>query len=37
MFEEDPKFGFMMMQKIAQLVRDRLNAIRIETLAYLAS
>jgi CRP-like cAMP-binding protein len=36
MFDEDPRFGFSMMQKIAQLVRDRLNAIRIETLAYQA-
>jgi CRP-like cAMP-binding protein len=34
-FESDAHFGFVMMRKIAQLVRDRLNAIRIETLAYL--
>jgi CRP/FNR family transcriptional regulator, cyclic AMP receptor protein len=35
-FDEDPQFGYVMMQKVAQLIRDRLNAIRIETLAYLA-
>lgn len=36
-FEEDPRFGYLMMQKIAQVVRDRLNALRIETIAYIAS
>jgi CRP-like cAMP-binding protein len=33
-FDGDPQYGYLMMRKIAQLVRDRLNAIRIETLAY---
>lgn len=36
-FEKDCEFGFLMMQKVAQVIRDRLNAIRIETLAYQAS
>jgi len=36
-FEEDPRFGYLMTQKIAQVVRDRLNALRIETIAYIAS
>jgi CRP-like cAMP-binding protein len=35
-FEEDPRFGYLFMQKIAQVVRDRLNALRIETIAYTA-
>lgn len=36
-FNSDCKFGYLMMQKVAQVIRDRLNAIRIETLAYQAS
>jgi len=35
-FEEDCKFGYLMMLKTAQVIRDRLNALRIETLAYSA-
>lgn len=33
-FDEDCQFGYLMMIKIAQLIRDRLNSLRIETLAY---
>jgi CRP-like cAMP-binding protein len=36
-FEEDCRFGYVMMQKIAQLVRERLNDLRIETMAYIAA
>lgn len=36
-FESDCEFGYLMMQKLAQVIRDRLNAILIETLAYQAS
>jgi CRP-like cAMP-binding protein len=35
-FEEDYKFGYTMMSKIAQMARERLDAIVIETLAYQA-
>jgi CRP-like cAMP-binding protein len=31
-----PPFGYMMMQKIAQVIRDRLDSVVIETLAYQA-
>ena len=34
--DEDCEFGYLMMTKIAQVVRDRLNSLRIETLAYIA-
>lgn len=33
-FDEDYQFGYLMMIKIAQVIRDRLNSLRIETLAY---
>lgn len=33
-FDEDCQFGYLMMIKIAQVIRDRLNSLRIETLAY---
>jgi CRP/FNR family cyclic AMP-dependent transcriptional regulator len=33
-FEGDPKFGFIMFQRIAQVIRTRLEYLRIETLAY---
>lgn len=36
-FENDCKFGYLMMQKVVQFIRDRLNVIRVETLAYQAS
>lgn len=36
-FEDDYQFGYMMMQKIAQVIRDRLDSVVIETLAYQAS
>lgn len=32
--DEDCQFGYLMMIKIAQVIRDRLNSLRIETLAY---
>lgn len=32
--EEDCAFGYVLMEKIAQLVRDRLQDSRVETLAY---
>lgn len=35
-FEADYQFGYVMMQKIAMIIRDRLNTLRIETLAYTA-
>ncbi len=35
-FEEDYQFGFLMMTKIAQIIRERLDSIVIETLAYQA-
>ncbi|NOZ70417.1 MAG: Crp/Fnr family transcriptional regulator [Chloroflexi bacterium] len=34
-FESDCKFGFLMMQKIATVVRGRLRDLRIESLAYM--
>ena len=34
-FAEDCAFGFLMMQKAAQVIRGRLRDIRIESLAYL--
>jgi CRP-like cAMP-binding protein len=36
-FDEDCRFGYTMMLKIAQLIRERLNDLRIETIAYIAS
>ena len=35
-FEEDYQFGYLMMIKIAQIIRERLDSIVIETLAYQA-
>jgi CRP-like cAMP-binding protein len=36
-FDDDCQFGYLMTQKIAQIMRDRLHAIRIESLAHLVS
>ena len=36
-FTEDYEFGYLMMMKIAQIIRDRLDSIVIETLAYQAA
>jgi CRP-like cAMP-binding protein len=36
-FEEDCRLGYTMMMKIAQLIRERLNDLRLETIAYIAS
>jgi CRP/FNR family transcriptional regulator, cyclic AMP receptor protein len=33
-FTEDCDFGYVMVMKIAQVIRDRLNTLRIETMAY---
>lgn len=33
-FEEDCEFGYLMMQKVAQVVRDRLRDTRIQSLSY---
>ena len=33
-FETDCQFGYLMMQKIAMIIRDRLNTLRMETLVY---
>jgi CRP/FNR family cyclic AMP-dependent transcriptional regulator len=33
-FEDDCRFGYLMMQKTAQVVRDRLQGLRIESLAH---
>jgi hypothetical protein len=35
-FEADYEFGYLMMVKIAQIIRERLDSIVIETLAYQA-
>jgi CRP-like cAMP-binding protein len=35
-FEEDSEFGYLMMIKIAQIIRERLDSIVMETLAYQA-
>ena len=35
-FEADYEFGYLMMTKIAQIIRERLDSIVIETLAYQA-
>ena len=35
-FEEDYHFGYLMTQKAAQVIRDRLRDLRIETLAFIA-
>ena len=35
-FEGDYEFGYLMMMKIAQIIRERLDAIVMETLAYQA-
>jgi CRP-like cAMP-binding protein len=34
-FEDDCRFGYVMIQKMAQVVRDRLRDLRIESLAHL--
>jgi CRP-like cAMP-binding protein len=36
LFEADYEFGYLMMIKVAQIIRERLDSIVIETLAYLA-
>ena len=35
-FSEDYEFGYLMMMKVAQIIRERLDSIVIETLAYQA-
>ncbi len=35
-FEEDCEFGFIMVQKAAQVIRDRLRDMRLESLAFLS-
>lgn len=35
-FDEDYEFGYLMMIKIAQIIRERLDSVVIETLAYQA-
>jgi CRP-like cAMP-binding protein len=35
-FEEDCRFGYLMMQKAAQVIRERLRDMRIESLAHFA-
>jgi CRP-like cAMP-binding protein len=35
-FEDDPRFGYQMMMKVAQLTRNRVNTMTTEVLAYLA-
>jgi CRP/FNR family cyclic AMP-dependent transcriptional regulator len=37
LFENDCRFGYLMMQKMAQLVRERLRDMRIESLAHLVN
>ncbi|NOX60824.1 MAG: Crp/Fnr family transcriptional regulator [Chloroflexi bacterium] len=32
-FQKDCRFGFLMMQRVAQVIRERLRALRIESLA----
>jgi CRP-like cAMP-binding protein len=36
-FEEDCRFGYIMAQKAAQVIRERLRDLRIESLAHLAA
>ena len=36
MFEKDCQFGYLIMEKIAQVIRGRLRNLRMETLAYIA-
>lgn len=36
-FEEDCEFGYLMVQKAAQVIRDRLRDMRIESLAHVAA
>ena len=36
LFEDDCRFGYLMTQKAAQVIRDRLHSLRIETLAFVA-
>ena len=36
MFDEDCRFGYLMAQKAAQVIRERLRDMRIESLAHLA-
>lgn len=35
-FSEDYEFGYLMMMKVAQIIRERLDSVVIETLAYQA-
>jgi CRP-like cAMP-binding protein len=37
MFERDCRFGYLMLQKTAQVIRDRLRKMRVESLAHLAA
>ncbi len=36
-FESDWRFGYLMMQRVAQVVRDRLHDTRIQSLAYVTA
>ena len=36
-FDDDCRFGYLMIQKMAQVIRDRLRGMRIESLAHLAA
>ncbi len=36
-FENDCDFGYLMIQKIAQVIRDRLSSMRIESLAHIVT
>ncbi len=36
-FEEDYQFGYLMVQKFADIIRERLRAMRIETLAHIVT
>jgi CRP-like cAMP-binding protein len=33
-FEDDPRFGYLMTQRMAQVMRERLSVLRIESLAF---
>jgi hypothetical protein len=33
-FEDDPRLGYLMTQRMAQVMRERLSVLRIESLAF---
>jgi hypothetical protein len=33
-FENDPRFGYLLTQRMAQVMRERISTLRIESLAF---